>query len=182
MKFRTQLLQIKHVVKLLIQVSRYLRLGRDQNHNRLSSSPYQKCNLCSFLGFFCVSAGAPPRPLTRFCFWFQLYFVTSILRLYSVLVFPENSFFNFLVFFFHQCWCSHLDRWLVFVFDFSFCMSRVSCVCTPSSFSATTLKVCTSFLGFVFLRFVPALIKHDRQLWDAFRNSLCQKIRLYGAL
>ena len=28
----------------------------------------------------------------------------------------------------------------VFVFDFSVCLSRVSCVCTPSSFSPKTLK------------------------------------------
>ena len=38
----------------------------------------------------CISAGAPPQPLTRFPF-LLLAFVTRALRLYSILVFPQSS-------------------------------------------------------------------------------------------
>ena len=50
----------------------------------------------------CISAGATPRPLTRFRFLFELLIVPRILRLYSILVFPEKSkvcsFFSLLLF------------------------------------------------------------------------------------
>ena len=38
-----------------------------------------------------ISAGAPPQPFTRFGFRFSLLFVTRILRVHSILVFPQNS-------------------------------------------------------------------------------------------